>query len=144
MINLYKAATTEACRGAVSDFGLVGLANGAQLCSAILSYIVVTLLGAFLLYRNVRETGCDPSATVYGNETCDPAGADVFGAMMGLHIAAGALPQVSVAIEAFAGACSDSSCFPEVILYAREKDLQLISCFVKQERAWLVILLLWQ
>jgi len=71
--------------------------------SMLLAYMVVAGLGAWLLYQNVRETGCDPSSTVEGAVACDPSGMDVFGAMFGVSIAAAVLPQISLAIEAFAG-----------------------------------------
>lgn len=103
MIRLYKEATAEAYQGAVSEVWLVGLANGCNMASFLLSYMVVTLLGSYLLYDSVRDTGCDPSGTVEGNPTCDPAGVDIFGALMGITFAAAVLPQISVAIEAFIG-----------------------------------------
>jgi ABC-type multidrug transport system fused ATPase/permease subunit len=43
VIDLYQSATTEAYEGAVSEIWLVGLANGSNMASFLLSYIVVTL-----------------------------------------------------------------------------------------------------
>jgi ATP-binding cassette subfamily B (MDR/TAP) protein 1 len=103
VIDLYQSATTEAYEGAVSEVWLVGLANGSNMASFLLSYVVVTLLGSYLLYDNVRDTGCDPSGTVDGVPTCDPAGVDVFGSLLAITFAAGVLPQVSVCVEAFIG-----------------------------------------
>jgi ATP-binding cassette subfamily B (MDR/TAP) protein 1 len=103
VIDLYQSATAEAYQGAVSEVWLVGLANGSNMASFLLSYVVVTLLGSYLLYDNVRDTGCDPSGTVDGVQRCDPAGADVLGALMGITFAAGVLPQLSVSVEAFIG-----------------------------------------
>jgi len=102
-IEMYKEATQEAYDGAVSQVWLLGLANGAIMSSFLLSYVVVDLYGTYLLYDNVRDTGCDPSGTIDNATTCDPAGVDVFGALFGITIAASVLPQVSVAIEAFLG-----------------------------------------
>ena len=66
------------------------------------SYIAVTLFGSWILYDEVRDTGCDPSGAVEDNETCDPDGVDVFGSLFGVTIAAAVLPQLSVSIAAFA------------------------------------------
>lgn len=106
IIDEYKQATKEAHDGAVSQVWLVGLAYGSQFSSFMLSYVVVTLFGTWLLYDNVLNTGCDPSGTVDGNERCDPAGVDVFGALMGVSFGAAVLPQISVSIEKFMGKCS--------------------------------------
>ena len=103
VIELYKAATEEAYRGAVSQVLLLGLANGSNMAAFLISYVVVNLFGTFLLYDNVRDSGCDPSGTVPDVPTCDPSGTDIFGALFGITIAASILPQVSVAIEAFLG-----------------------------------------
>jgi ATP-binding cassette, subfamily B (MDR/TAP), member 1 len=99
----FKTATTEAYTGAVSQLWLLGLANGLQMASFILTYVVVTLYGSYILYDNVKETGCDPSGAVVDNERCDPSGVDVFGSLMGVTFAASVLPQISVAIESFIG-----------------------------------------
>ena len=103
MIDLYKEATQEAYDGAVTTFWLLGLANGSNYFVFLLTYIIVTLFGTWLLYDNVEESGCDPSGTVSGNDRCDPAGLDIFGALMGVSFSAAVLPQISVAIEALSG-----------------------------------------
>lgn len=46
-------------------------------------YCILTVFGAFLLYKDVRDEGCDPSGGVTNNESCSSTGADVFGAMLG-------------------------------------------------------------
>lgn len=71
--------------------------------SMLLAYIMVTLFGSWLIYRSVRSDGCDPSATVEGAQACYPSGNDVFGALFGVSIGASVLPQVSIALEKFAG-----------------------------------------
>lgn len=103
MVGLYKASTADACREAISNAWLAGLANGSNYVSMVLAYAMVTGFGTFLLYKGVRETGCDPSGTVENQLTCDPSGIDVFGALMGVSIAAAVLPQISLTMEAFAG-----------------------------------------
>lgn len=74
--------------------------------SMVLGYLVLVLYGAFLLYDNVRKTGCDPSGTVPNTVKCDPDAAGVFGALMGIATAGSVLTQVSVGIEAFTGRCT--------------------------------------
>lgn len=103
IIDEYKQATQEAYDGAVGHVWLVGLAYGSQFGSFILSYVVVTLFGTWLLYDNVVDTGCDPSGTVDDNDSCDPKGLDVFGALMGISFGAAVLPQVTVCMEKFIG-----------------------------------------
>ena len=105
VIQLYKEATQEAYQGAVSQVWLVGLANGSEMASFLLSYVIVTLFGGWLLYDNVRSSGCDPSNVAEDNpDKCNPTAADIFGALFGVTFAAAVLPQVSVAIEAMTGA----------------------------------------
>lgn len=105
-IDEYKQATKEAHDGAVGQVWLVGLAYGSQFSSFMLSYVVVTLFGTWLLYDNVQDSGCDPSGTVEGNKSCDPSGVDVFGALMGVSFGAAVLPQISVSVEKFMGKCT--------------------------------------
>lgn len=49
----------------------------------MLLYCILTLFGSFLLYREVRSDGCDPSASNPDTITCGTSGAGVFGAMLG-------------------------------------------------------------
>jgi ATP-binding cassette subfamily B (MDR/TAP) protein 1 len=76
MIGRFKEATKEAYDGAVSHVHWLGLATGSNLAAMLLSYLVVTLFGSFLLYDEVMENGCDPSGTVEDNDRCDPAGGE--------------------------------------------------------------------
>jgi hypothetical protein len=103
MINHYMIATEEACESARGNASSLGLANAGNMIAMLLAYILVTLFGSWLLYRQVRENGCDPSAAVEGATACNPSGNDVFGALFGVSIAASVLPQVSIALEKFAG-----------------------------------------
>jgi hypothetical protein len=52
----------------------------------------------------VEDTGCDPSAGVTDNETCESSGPDVFGAMLGVAFAAQGMSQVGNFLETFTGA----------------------------------------
>lgn len=122
VVDQYKEATQEACDGAVGQVWLVGLAYGAQFASFMLSYVVVTLFGTWLLYDNVEESGCDPSGTVFGNERCDPAGVEVYGALLGVSFGAAVLPQIAVSIEKFIGA--REACFPALKVIRRSKEPQ--------------------
>jgi hypothetical protein len=58
-----------------------------MLGSFICLYAVLALYGSALLYNEISENGCDPSAGVIGNETCDSNGPGVFGAMLGVAFA---------------------------------------------------------
>jgi len=86
MIARFKEATEEAFRGAVGQLHMLGLANGSNMASMLMTYVVITLFGSWLLYDQVRNSGCDPSGTVEGNERCDPAGVDVFAALFGVTL----------------------------------------------------------
>lgn len=79
MIEKYEAATEEAYMYATNDIIKFGLANGTMMCSLLLSYVVVILYGSYIIYDNVRKTGCDPSGASLGAESCDPDGENVFG-----------------------------------------------------------------
>ena len=103
VIEKFTAATQKAYDAAVSQVMLFGLANGSVMASFLLAYVPVTLYGSFLLYDNVRDSGCDPSGAVPGNDRCDPSGIGVFGALFGITFAGAVLPQVSSSIEAFTG-----------------------------------------
>lgn len=118
MIQRFKKATQEAFDGATSQVAWVGLANGSNMASMLLSYVVVTLFGSWLLYDAVRDEGCDPSGSVEGRDRCDPAGVDVFGALMGVTFAAAVLPQISVTVEAFVSA--RAACYPAFCVMNRK------------------------
>jgi ATP-binding cassette subfamily B (MDR/TAP) protein 1 len=101
MIQKFVSGTERAYQDAVSQVAWLGLANGSMMASFLLSSITVPLFGGFLLYDQVRDTGCDPSGAVSGVDTCNPSGVDVFGAMFGIFFAASVLPQISTTAEAF-------------------------------------------
>jgi len=70
----------------------------------LLLYAVLTLYGSALIYRDIEDTGCDPSDGVEGNFTCDSAGPDVFGAMLGVAFAGQGISQFGNSTEAFTAA----------------------------------------
>ena len=88
MISQYKAATLEAFKTSVQPLWQQGFAFGSMLGSFILLYCILTLYGTFLLYKDVRDTGCDPSDSVNFNQSCTETGPTVFGAMLGVAFAA--------------------------------------------------------
>lgn len=120
MIDRFKAATKEAYDGAVSQLHLLGLANGSNLAAMLLTYVVITLFGSWLLYDQVVNSGCDPSGSAEGNERCDPDGVDVFAALLGVSFAAGVLPQIATSIENFIGA--RVACYPAFAVMHRTID----------------------
>lgn len=117
MIDRFQVATKEAYDGAVSQLALVGLANGSNLAAMLLSYVIITLFGSWLLYDQVSNNGCDPSGGVDGNTRCDPAGVDVFAALLGVSFAASVLPQISTTIETFIKA--RVACYPALAVINR-------------------------
>ena len=72
-----------------------------MLGSFLLLYCVLTLYGTALLYRDIEDTGCDPSDGVVGNASCDNTGPEVFGAMLGVAFAAQGISQFGNFTEAF-------------------------------------------
>mmetsp|Transcript_20583 Transcript_20583/g.59736 ORF Transcript_20583/g.59736 Transcript_20583/m.59736 type:complete len:1251 (-) Transcript_20583:552-4304(-) len=119
MIEKYNAATEKAFRAAAGYMPIVGCANGSMMGSFIVSYLLLTLFGSYLLYDAVRKTGCDPSGVVTTNTVCDPSAMDVFGALMGMTFGAVGLPQISTAIEALQGA--RQACYPAIEAMNRKR-----------------------
>lgn len=117
MVTKFKRATQDAFEGAARNAPWIGAATGSMIGSFLLAYIAITLFGAYLLYDAVKGSGCDPSGAVPDNDACEPRGADIFGALMGITFSAAVLPQVSTAIEAFTGA--RSACYPALVAMSR-------------------------
>lgn len=118
VIQQFTDATEEAYVGASSQVIKVGLANGIVMGIFSAMYIPVTWYGAYLLYDNVRLTGCDPSGAIMGHVTCEPSAFSIFGALFGMSFAGAVIPQVSGAIEAFTGA--RSACYPAITAIRRK------------------------
>lgn len=68
--------------------------------------------------RDVRENGCDPSGAISGNPACALTGKDLIIALMAVIFAGATIPQISAALEAFAGA--QAACFPAVKAMSRK------------------------
>lgn len=103
LIDNFKAATQKSFDSSVSFTFLVGLGSGGMMASFLVSYIALTLYGAYLLYDQVGKTGCDPSNTV-GENACSIIGTEVFGSLMGISFGAMGIGQIANALEAFVGA----------------------------------------
>lgn len=118
MIVDFKAATQRSQESAISYTFLVGLGNGGLMGSFLVSYIAVTLYGAYKLYSKVRSTGCDPSNTLGEEFACPVVGRAVFGALMGISFGAMGLAQIGGAAEAFTGA--RAACHPAIMAIDRK------------------------
>jgi ATP-binding cassette subfamily B (MDR/TAP) protein 1 len=104
MVRLYSEATMEAFKDSIGVLIKMGAANGGMLGTFLILYCILAMFGSFLIYRDVRGSGCDPSGSVDGNQTCPESATDVFGAMLGVAFAAQGLSQVSNFFESFTGA----------------------------------------
>ena len=104
VIEEYKEATLDAFRIAAGSHWKEGFASGSMFASFIVLYAVLTLYGGYLLYSDVSDTGCDPSATVADNLECDSSGPRLLGAMLGVAFAAEGVSHVGNFFETFAAA----------------------------------------
>lgn len=75
-----------------------------MLGSFLALYAVLTLFGTSLIYKDIEATGCDPSAGVQTNVTCESSGPDVFGAMLGVAFSGQGISQVGNFVEALSAA----------------------------------------
>ena len=123
MIDKFCEATQEAYDAATKQVWELGIANGCMMSSFVLSYIPVILYGSYLLYSDVRETGCDPSgALTADNPVCEPVSATgVFGAMFGITFAGSVMPQITASLEAFTKA--RSAAYPALEAIYRDTSL---------------------
>eukprot|EP00555_Chaetoceros_dichaeta_P005582 CAMPEP_0198258458 /NCGR_PEP_ID=MMETSP1447-20131203/7876_1 /TAXON_ID=420782 /ORGANISM="Chaetoceros dichaeta, Strain CCMP1751" /LENGTH=1270 /DNA_ID=CAMNT_0043945579 /DNA_START=240 /DNA_END=4052 /DNA_ORIENTATION=- len=112
MVKQYTEATAAVFRSQVKPLVLVGFINGSMLGSFILLYAVLTVFGGFLIYRDVRSTGCDPSESSIENDACPNTGADIFGSMLGVAFAAQGLSMAASFIETVSNA--KIACFPAI------------------------------
>jgi ATP-binding cassette subfamily B (MDR/TAP) protein 1 len=104
MICQYQDATKEAFQIATSFLWKQGFASGSMLGTALCLYGILTLYGSSILYKDIDNTGCDPSDGVSNNISCETTGVDVFGAMMGIVIAGQGISQCSNFLELFGAA----------------------------------------
>ncbi|KAL9186963.1 hypothetical protein ACHAXT_010683 [Thalassiosira profunda] len=122
LMDKYSAATERAYQSAASRVALLGLANGMVLGTVLfLRSAVLTLYGSYLLYDQVRADGCDPSgALVELNDSCEPDGQRIFGALIGMTLGAAGIPQLSLAIEALMDA--RAACYPAISVMERKLE----------------------
>jgi len=121
MIEQFTAATAQAYKDATSQVAWLGVANGCMMGSFLLSSIVVPLYGGSLIWKQVQDSGCDPSGALEPlYESCDPSGMDVFGAMFGIFLSASALPQISTILESITQA--RVACFLAQEIMNRKED----------------------
>jgi len=102
MIEQYKEATQEAFVQATRPLVGQGFVNGGMLAAFMIFYVVLTLYGMNMIYKEVMETGCDPSVAIEDNITCQTSGQNVFGAMIGIAFAGQGISQVGTFLETFA------------------------------------------
>jgi len=110
MIERYAEATSEAKLQAEKLLIKVGLANGSMLGTFISLYGILTLYGTYLLYKGVRDDGCDPSDSVSNGVSCENTGADVFSTMLGIAFAGQGMSQFANSLSAFTEA--RVACYP--------------------------------
>lgn len=101
MVEQYKDATTEAFNLSVKPLVRQGFVNGMMLGSFIALYLVVTLYGSFIIFRDIRDTGCDPSGALLDNTTCTSTAPNVLGALFGIAFGAQGAAQVGTFLELF-------------------------------------------
>eukprot|EP00980_Cylindrotheca_fusiformis_P009378 scaffold2049_cov108-Cylindrotheca_fusiformis.AAC.4 len=104
MLKKYYEATQQAKEIATGILLKQGFFNGSMLGSLTVLYAVLCIYGSFLISEDVEGTGCDPSGGYPLVPTCDNAGSDVFGAMLGVAFAGQGASQVGSFLEAFSAA----------------------------------------
>jgi ABC-type multidrug transport system fused ATPase/permease subunit len=63
-------------------------------------FVAVSLYGAKLLYTDIQQYGCDPTAGMFTDTACDTTGASILGAFLGFLFAAEGMSQVATFLEA--------------------------------------------
>ncbi|CAB9505477.1 Leptomycin B resistance protein pmd1 [Seminavis robusta] len=96
----YQHATQSALDSAKSFMVALGFWNAAMMAAVISLFALVVLFGSYVMYRDVRVTGCDPGGS-FGTGPCPTTGADIFGAMIGIMFSMQALSRLGNCLEAF-------------------------------------------
>ncbi len=73
--------------------------SGWMLGSFMCLYAILTLLGTYLIYKDIASTGCDPSGGVTGAEQCPNSGPDIFAALLGAAFAGEGASHLTSVIE---------------------------------------------
>eukprot|EP00980_Cylindrotheca_fusiformis_P003511 scaffold781_cov132-Cylindrotheca_fusiformis.AAC.30 len=116
VIQKFTESTQQAYEGAVTQLIWIGLANGSLMGGSNLAYVGIVGYGSYLVYDGVRQNGCDPSGAIHTG--CDPRGVDILMVFMGVVYAGALFPQISTAVEKFAGA--RAACFPALVAMSRK------------------------
>lgn len=104
-IEAYQQATQYAFDSATKVLVPMGLWTGSIMASSIGLFMAVVLFGSFVMYRDVRSTGCNPAGSAGSNgNACDNTGADIFSAMLGIVFAGQALSLLGNSLDTFAAA----------------------------------------
>jgi len=93
----YEKATEWTYRASIRPLYHIGLANGLMLSSFIILYLLLTLVGSYLIYDQVSRSGCDPTSVF--SHACHISGKSVLGSMLGIAFAGQGLSQVSKSLE---------------------------------------------
>ena len=106
--NKYYKETEDAEVVGINRSKLIGFANGLMMASFILMYMAITLFGTWMLSKQVRELGCDPSGGMDPRIKCDyfdlpgeVTGKGVLIALLCIAFGGQAMGQIATAIEAF-------------------------------------------
>lgn len=102
MIQKYGDATEDAFVKSTKPLIKQGFVTGMMMGSFLVMYAIFTLFGSFLIYRDVKKTGCDPLGVIPNNEACPSSAPNVFGALLGIAFAGSAISQVTNFFEVFA------------------------------------------
>lgn len=96
MIAQYTKANEKAYLAAKNRGCMMGCGSGLMMGSFQVSYLALTILGAYFVYTAIRQDGCDPSVSQFDTtgSGCNPSGTDIFGAFMGMSMAGQGIPIV--------------------------------------------------
>lgn len=103
-IEQYQDATKDAYSSATKILIPMGLWSGSIMSAVICLFMGVILFGSFVMYRDVRRTGCNPAGGGNDADACDNTGAEIFRAMMGILFAGQSLSLIGNSLECFAQA----------------------------------------
>ncbi|GMH83188.1 hypothetical protein TrST_g5119 [Triparma strigata] len=105
-VGLYEKSTTSAKAAGVKRGIRAGIANGCFFGSFVLMYLIITLYGAYVLYRQIKDDECNPSGAPGADfaPTCSTSAANVFAALLGVAFAGQGFGQVGTWIEAVSAA----------------------------------------
>ena len=103
-IEHYQDATQKAFDSATKILIPMGLWSGSIMSAVICLFMGVILFGSFVMYRDVRSTGCNPAGGGNDVDACDNTGAEIFVAMMGILFAGQSLSLIGNSMECFAQA----------------------------------------